>query len=114
MKNIDTNLMKENIDNIYSLMKVLANKDRLLLLCEINKEEKTVGQLEAILDIEQPTLSQQLGVLRTEGMVSTRRDGKNIYYKLSNQKAKVVMQSVFKQFCEESKNKEKKNDSTKW
>ena len=61
-----------------SVLKVLANVDRLLLLCQLSQGEHCVSELENELGIVQPTLSQQLGVLRSEGVVSTRRQGKNI------------------------------------
>ncbi len=81
------------------LMKVLSNPDRLLLLCQLSQGEKRVGELEEILGIVQPTLSQQLTVLRDEELVSTRRDGKNIYYQMSSPQALAVMQVLYQNFC---------------
>ena len=74
------------------LMKVLANPDRLMILCQLAQGEKRVGELEELLGIVQPTLSQQLTVLREEELVSTRRDGKNIYYQLTSQPALALME----------------------
>ena len=73
---IDLERMRTSADDACRLMKVLSNPDRMLLLCEISQGEKCVGELEDILDIHQPTLSQQLTVLRNEELVETRRDGK--------------------------------------
>jgi DNA-binding transcriptional ArsR family regulator len=81
------------------LMKVLSNPDRLLILCQLSQGEHRVGELEALLGIVQPTLSQQLTVLREEALVSTRRDGKNIYYLLDSPRALAVMQVLYAQFC---------------
>ena len=81
------------------LMKVLANADRLMILCQLSQGEKRVGELEELLGIVQPTLSQQLTVLRDEELVSTRREGKNIYYKLSSPKALALMEVLYEQFC---------------
>lgn len=81
------------------LMKVLSNPDRLLLLCQLSQGEKRVGELEEILGIVQPTLSQQLTVLRDEELVSTRRDGKNIYYQMSSPQALAVIQVLYQNFC---------------
>lgn len=81
------------------LMKVLANPDRLLILCQLSQGERRVGELEALLGIVQPTLSQQLTVLRDEALVSTRRDGKHIYYALSSPQALAMMQVLYEQFC---------------
>lgn len=81
------------------LMKVLSNPDRLLLLCELTLGEKRVGELEQLVGIVQPTLSQQLGVLRDEGLVSTRRDGKRIFYRIDSPQTLAVMQVLYEQFC---------------
>jgi DNA-binding transcriptional ArsR family regulator len=80
-------------------MKVLSNPDRLMLLCQLSLGEKRVGELEEILGIVQPTLSQQLTVLRDEELVNTRRDGKNIYYQIASPQALAVMNVLFEQFC---------------
>lgn len=82
------------------LLKVLGNPDRLLLLCQLTQAEYCVGELETLLQIQQPTLSQQLGVLRQEGLVSTRREGKQIYYRIESKEAMAVMQVLYQQFCQ--------------
>jgi len=81
------------------LMKVLANPDRLMILCQLAQGEKRVGELEDELGIVQPTLSQQLTVLRDDQLVTTRRDGKNIYYSLASASALAVIQTLYQQFC---------------
>lgn len=81
------------------LMKVLANPDRLLILCQLAQGEKRVGELEEMLAIAQPTLSQQLTVLREEALVTTRREGKHIHYALSSPPVLAVMQVLYAQFC---------------
>jgi len=91
--------MKASAGNACRLMKVLSNPDRLLLLCQLSQGEKRVGELEEILGIVQPTLSQQLTVLRDEELVSTRRDGKNIYYQIASPQVLAVMNVLFEQFC---------------
>jgi DNA-binding transcriptional ArsR family regulator len=77
----------------------LANEDRLLLLCQLTQGERNVGELEALSGIRQPTLSQQLGVLRDEGMVNTRRMGKYIYYSLASFEVVSVMQTLSGLYC---------------
>lgn len=81
------------------LMKVLSNPDRLMLLCQLAQGEHNVGELEAALGIVQPTLSQQLTVLREEALVSTRREGKNIYYRIDSPQAQAVIRTLYQQFC---------------
>lgn len=80
-------------------MKVMANSDRLMLLCQLSQQEMSVGELEAKLDIRQPTLSQQLTVLRSAGLVSFRREGKNIHYTISSKAAMAVMQVLYQEIC---------------
>jgi DNA-binding transcriptional ArsR family regulator len=96
---IDLTIMKTSASRACALMKVMGNPDRLLLLCQISQDEKSVGELEESLGIHQPTLSQQLTVLRDEGLVETRRDGKKIYYRISSPEALAVMQVLYQQFC---------------
>lgn len=82
-----------------NLMKVLSNPDRLMILCQLSKGEKRVGELEELLGIVQPTLSQQLTVLREEELVSTRREGKNIHYSINSPQALALLQTLYQQFC---------------
>ena len=81
------------------LLKALANPDRLMLLCQLAQGEQSVGALEAALDIRQPTLSQQLAVLRQEGLVATRRDGKQIYYSVASPEALAVLRLLYQLYC---------------
>lgn len=100
--------MREAAQSACSLMKVLSNPDRLLLLCELAAGERNVGELEQALGIFQPTLSQQLTVLRSEELVSTRREGKNIYYRMASPQALAVMQVLYAQYCKPSRRKGRK------
>lgn len=103
MKNVlmDLEEMHTAAGRACRLMKALANPDRLLILCQLSQGERRVGELEALLGIMQPTLSQQLTVLRDEDLVSTRREGKNIHYALTSPEALAVMQVLYEQFCVE-------------
>jgi len=96
---LDLDKMKTSAGKACQMMKVLSNPDRLMLLCQLSQGEKRVGELEEILGILQPTLSQQLTVLREEELVTTRRDGKNIYYQIASPQALAVMNVLFDQFC---------------
>ncbi|RRJ34102.1 ArsR/SmtB family transcription factor [Pandoraea apista] len=82
-----------------ALLRALANEDRLLILCQLTQGELSVGELEAQLDIRQPTLSQQHAVLRTEALVTTRRDGKRIYYSVADGAVLAVLACLYDQFC---------------
>jgi DNA-binding transcriptional ArsR family regulator len=96
---LDLDLLRQSANAACKLMKALSNPDRLLLLCQLSQGEKNVGELEALVGITQPTLSQQLSVLRDEGLVSTRREGKNIYYCINSTQALAVMGVLYAQFC---------------
>lgn len=81
------------------LLKVLSNPDRLLLLCQMTQGEFPVRALELMTGIAQPTLSQQLTVLRDELLVSTRRDGKQIFYTIASKEALAVLQVLYQLYC---------------
>jgi ArsR family transcriptional regulator len=82
-----------------ALLRSLAHEDRLMLLCELQAGERSVGELERSLDIHQPSLSQHLRVLRNEGLVKTRRDGKRIHYRLASSAALDVIRTLYTAFC---------------
>lgn len=82
-----------------SLLKILANPDRLLLLCQMSQGEYAVAELEALTGIRQPTLSQQLTVLRQEQLVATRREGKQIFYRIDSMEALTVMKTLYALYC---------------
>ena len=95
--------VRESASKACVMLKILANEDRLLILCELSQGPKNVGELEAILDIHQPTLSQQLTVLREEKLVTTERKGKYIYYHMASTEAIKIMQTLFELYCNAKK-----------
>lgn len=82
-----------------ALLKTLAHPSRLMLACTLAEAEYSVSVLEEKLDIRQPNLSQQLNVLREAGIVETRREGKQIFYRLSAQKAARLVEALYAIFC---------------
>lgn len=92
--------LRASADKASQLMKAMANTDRLMLLCQLSQGEKTVSELESLLNIHQPTLSQQLTVLREAQLVSTRREGKNVIYSISSRAAMAVMQALYQEICQ--------------
>ncbi len=96
---LELDAMRDAADSACALMKVLANPDRMLLLCQLCEGEHNVGQLQEQLGIVQPTLSQQLAVLREEELVQTRREGKNIYYRIASPEAQAVLGVLYAQYC---------------
>jgi DNA-binding transcriptional ArsR family regulator len=80
-------------------LKALAHESRLMILCILSQGEKSVSELEQLLSLRQPTVSQQLARLRADGLVATRRDGKTVYYSLASEDARVIVGAVYDRFC---------------
>ncbi len=95
----DLAAMRGCADRASVLLKAMANPDRLLLLCQLSQGEHCVSELEQSVGIGQPSLSQQLGVLREEMLVATRRDGKQIFYRVASANVLAVLQVLYAQFC---------------
>lgn len=91
--------MRENAEKASNLLKALSNQDRLMILCNLAQGERSVRELEALLGIRQPSLSQQLARLRADDLVSTRRDGKAIYYRLISSEAGRVIDLLYELYC---------------
>lgn len=83
-----------------ALLKALANPDRLLLLCQLVSGDRSVSELGVSAGIEQPSLSQQLGVLRAERLVATRREGKQVIYRIASPAALTVLEALYGLFCD--------------
>ena len=96
---LDIEQMRKAAAQATAMLRVLANEDRLLLLCQLAQGEACVGELEELLGIRQPTLSQQLGILRTEDIVSTRREGKKIYYQLGDSRVVALLATLHGLYC---------------
>src|SRR6266702_523653 len=91
--------MVGNATRAASFLKALAHESRLMILCILAEGEKSVTELEQILALRQPTVSQQLARLRADGLVATRREGKTIYYSLASEEARVIIGAVYEVFC---------------
>ena len=97
---MDVKVLRSNASRAAALLKSLANEDRLMLLCQLVEGEKAVSELEVLTGIRQPTLSQQLGALREAGVVTTRREAKQIFYRLSEEKAARLIEALYAIYCE--------------
>jgi DNA-binding transcriptional ArsR family regulator len=96
---VDLARMVESAREAAEFLKALAHESRLLILCDLLDGEKSVGELEAFLDLRQSTVSQQLARLRLEGLVAARRDGKTIYYSIANDNVRAVIGVLYSAFC---------------
>lgn len=92
-------LLVKNARRASAFLKTLSNEHRMLILCNLVESEKSVSELEAILGIRQPTLSQQLARLRADRLVATRRNGKSIYYSLASANARALIGLLYDLFC---------------
>ncbi|MDR6434734.1 sulfite-sensing transcriptional repressor BigR [Brucella pseudogrignonensis] len=87
---------------VADLLKTLSHPVRLMIVCSLVESEYSVGELEEKIGVGQPHLSQHLTVLRNSGIVETRRDGKQIFYRLTEAKAAKLVASLYDIFCEEN------------
>lgn len=94
-------LLRSSATQAVGVLKILANENRLMLLRQLSQGEHSVGELEEKLGIAQPTLSQQLGVLRNEGVVKTRRQGKNIYCSVADARTLEILVLLHRLYCPE-------------
>jgi DNA-binding transcriptional ArsR family regulator len=96
---IDLDMLHSNAREASEFLKALSHEVRLLILCFLFDGEKSVGEIEKMLKLRQPAVSQQLARLRADGLVETRRNGKNIYYSLSRSEVADVIQALHDVFC---------------
>ena len=95
----DLDKMANNAVRASNFLKAISHEGRLMILCHLASGEKSVTELEELLSARQAAVSQQLSRLRLEGLVIPRRDGKTIYYRLSDDRPKQIMEVVYDLFC---------------
>jgi DNA-binding transcriptional ArsR family regulator len=95
--------MVDNAKRATDFLKALSHESRLMILCILPEGEKSVGELERLLTLRQPTVSQQLARLRADGLVSTRREGKVVYYALASEDARKIIAAVYDVFCRKTR-----------
>ena len=96
---LDIDMLQANAREASEFLKALSHEVRLLILCFLIEGERSVGEIEKMLKLRQPAVSQQLARLRADGLVETRRDGKNIYYSLARTEVRDVIQVLHDSFC---------------
>ena len=98
----DMEKMMRNAQNAANFLKAISHEGRLMILCHLATGEKSVTELEDLLAARQAAVSQQLSRLRLEGLVTPRRDGKAIYYSLTDDRPKQIMEVVYDLFCRDA------------
>ena len=96
---LDIDMMQANALQASEFLKALSHEVRLLILCFLIEGEKSVSEIEKMLKLRQPAVSQQLARLRADGLVETRRNGKNIYYSLARTEVRDVIGALHDAFC---------------
>jgi ArsR family transcriptional regulator, virulence genes transcriptional regulator len=86
-------------DAASDLLKALANRHRLLIICQLSEQERSVGQLADLLKIRDSTVSQHLALLRRDGLVSARRDGQTIWYSIGSVPARELIRTLYRVYC---------------
>ena len=97
----DMDRMVANATRASNFLKALGHEGRMMILCHLASGEKSVTELEELLSARQAAVSQQLSRLRLEGLVTPRRDGKTIYYALTDDRPRRIMEVVYDLFCRE-------------
>lgn len=91
--------MQVNADRAVELLKALGNRGRLMILCQLVQGERSVGDLAERISMRDTAVSQQLALLRKDGLVRARRDGQTIYYALASDEAARVIQTLYEIYC---------------
>ncbi len=92
-------VMQEKAVEAAEFMRLFSTPSRLMLLCHIARKERSVGEIQDDLDFKQPALSQQLAELRQAGVVQTRRESRQVYYSIADDRVAVVMTMLMQMFC---------------
>lgn len=95
----DMEKMMANAQAASNFLKAISHEGRLMILCQLASGEKSVTELEDLLSSRQAAVSQQLSRLRLEGLVTPRRDGKTIYYSLTDDRPRQMIEVVYDLFC---------------
>jgi DNA-binding transcriptional ArsR family regulator len=97
--NVNLARLQKRAGHAATLLKVMANPNRLIILCQLAEGEKAVGELERVVGLSQSALSQHLSVLRQQGVVTTRRSAQSIFYSLASKEAQIIMLALHDVFC---------------
>lgn len=99
MTNEELDQMMTSACDASNLLKAISHEGRLMILCHLVTGEKSVTELEKLLSARQAAVSQQLARLRLEGLVTPRRDGKTIYYSLTDDRPRRILEVIYEMFC---------------
>ena len=86
-------------DDASGLLKAMANRHRLIIICQLIEQERSVGELAELLSIRDSTVSQHLALLRKDGLVIARRDGQTIWYSIGSPQARELARTLYRLYC---------------
>lgn len=92
--------LEPRVEDAVELLAAMANPKRLLILCHLLKQERSVGALSKLVGLEQSPLSQHLSKLRALKLVKSRRDGQSVYYSVASEHATKVIATLYELYCE--------------
>ena len=104
-ENLDIGALIASAQEASGFLKALAHEARLLILCLLIEEEKSVTTIEEMLSLRQPVVSLQLARLRADGLVETRREGKNVFHSLARPEVHEVIGALHRAFCQEPRSR---------
>ncbi len=96
---MNVEIMERAADQASELLKALANRHRLLIICQLIDGERSVGELAEFLNLRDSTVSQHLALLRKDGLVSARREAQTIFYSIASEPARKVLKTLYQAFC---------------
>jgi DNA-binding transcriptional ArsR family regulator len=105
VRDLDIDTMIANAQEASEFLKALSHEARLVILCLLVEGERSVTEIEQMLSLRQPAVSQQLARLRADNLVETRRDGKNVYYMLARPEVREIIAALHGAFCRPKRSK---------
>ena len=97
--------MEKTAERVSGLLKLLSHRDRLMALCHLVQDEMAAGKLAEAVGMKAPAMSQQLAILRREGIIAARREGQTIYYRIVDEDAVIIMRLLYENFCGDGEGK---------
>ena len=96
---MNVDVMEAAADRASDLLKALANRHRLLIICQLIDGERSVGDLAEFLGLRDSTVSQHLALLRKDGLVAARREAQTIYYSIASEPAREILTTLYQVYC---------------
>ncbi len=105
---IDIDALQVRANEATSLLSAMCNEKRLMILCQLIERERTVNELAELVGAAQPTVSQHLGLLRREGLITARHDGRTRFYTLAGNEAREILGTLQSLYCDPTSKDTKK------